>query len=172
MRYSPGMAQFYDAAPWPDDAVEISAQLHDDLMLCVSHGGSIEAGADGLPVPVYPAATLDGLRQQTYAQIDAWRETAIATGTVDYNGHTFQADRVSSANITSALVAVGAGISLPPGFVWRTADNVNVPFSPGDLVALGGLALTAVNEAYAKAWALKAQAAVADAPTILSITWS
>ena len=95
---------------------------------------------------------------EAFAEVSAWakakREGAIAS-TVLFNGTNFDCDRVSIQNLLGIVVAVSAGIPLPAGFVWRSADNVNVPMTVPNLIALGGLMLGNVNAAYAKAWAIK-----------------
>jgi len=121
---------------------------------------------------VIPANALTDAQTARSSYIDAQLEIVIASSTVTYNGNSYQVDRVSSGLITSAVVAVGAGIPLPTGFVWRTSNNINVPFAQADLVALGGLALQNTNTLYAHSWAQKALInAATTIDAVNAITW-
>lgn len=123
------------------------------------------------PDPI-PSLSLNGERESAKSNIDLAREIAIAAG-VSYGGHLFQSDPASIRNITGVLAIVTAGVPLPQGFAWRTADNVDVPFSNADVVALAATIQQAGWQAYQKSWALKAQIDAAQTvKQVGAIVWS
>lgn len=87
--------------------------------------------------------------------INQWRDDAMDAGVV-YGAHTFDSDAVSRANLAGIVASVSAGIPLPNGFTWRSADNLDVSMDSADLIHLGGAMLAHVNACYARSWELKA----------------
>lgn len=117
-----------------------------------------------------PEETLEA-KQAVSAWANDKRDSQIA-GTVEYNGARFDSGRESVQNLLGVVVALGAGIPLPKDFVWRSADNVNVPMSAPELISLGGLMMANVNAAYVKAWAIKDGFRKTDPnQSIASLTW-
>jgi hypothetical protein len=99
------------------------------------------------------------------------RDAAIASG-VDHAGHLWDSDERSRANLTATVAAVAAGIPLPAGFTWRTADNQDVALTSAELLALGAAMLAHVNTCYQRSWALKAEInAAASAAEIDAVVW-
>ncbi|WP_039017339.1 DUF4376 domain-containing protein [Halocynthiibacter namhaensis] len=86
------------------------------------------------------------------ADIDAERNRRITAG-FNFEGHIFQADPESLANITGATTsAIGALMAGKAGddvnwadpatpFVWLAADNTLVPMGPAQVVAFGNAAM-------------------------------
>lgn len=128
-------------------------------------------GAGNAPdaLPSSPGPTVEQVRAEQLAQVNIERARRIAGG-VSYAGHVYDSDDVSRANVTGTVAAVSAGVPLPDGFAWRTADNVDVPFDAPTLVALGAALLAHANACYANSWALKAALAAADDPASVDIT--
>lgn len=87
--------------------------------------------------------------------IDAERDRARCSG-VTYNGHRFDSDPVSAGNVTGWAAAVTAGIPVPAGFTWRSADNLDIPFSQGDILGLAAAMVAKTTACYQRAWQLKA----------------
>lgn len=123
-----------------------------------------------------PAVSLNNAQTAQKALINTWRENAIATGVI-WNGYTWDSDRLSIANLASAVAAFQAGVPVPTGFTWRTQDNQNVPMAMADLVSLAGAMIGYVNSQYAHSWALKTavdaitDTSAAGIAAIEAITW-
>lgn len=69
---------FYDASihnSMPDDVVEISAEIHADLLIGQSEGKVIAWGDDGFPILVDPAPPSD---EELAAVERAWRDQLLA----------------------------------------------------------------------------------------------
>lgn len=105
------------------------------------------------------------------ARIDSARAGAIAGG-VQWGGRTWDSDDSSRANLTGAVAAFSAGVPVPAGFVWRTRDNVDVPMTLVDLVALAAAMLDHVNAQYARSWLLKSEIdAAQDVASVEAVAW-
>lgn len=74
-----------------------------------------------------------------------------------YKGHIFTNDSRTRFNASEALNLVNAGVPVPDGFVFRTADNINVPFTADDIKNLATLALNYKNSCYQNSWKVKGQ---------------
>jgi hypothetical protein len=119
--------------------------------------------------PLAPAeASIDAKRAAALARVNDIREVKIVLG-VPYAGHVYDSDQRSRDNLSATVAAVAAGVPLPDGFSWRTADNVDVPMSPAELVGLAGTMLGYVNMCYARSWALKGELAAAEDPSTVDI---
>lgn len=92
--------------------------------------------------------------------------------TVDYAGHTYQAD-VTSRGLLAAVVALaGAGQTMPDGFYWRSADNVNVPFGRTNIIELGQTMALKINTDFQKSIVLQAQIAACNTiADVQAINW-
>lgn len=88
------------------------------------------------------------------SQINRLRDIKINEGIV-WNGHAFDTDIAGRANITSIVASISAGISLPEGFSWRTADNNNVVMTEQDVKDLAQVMVAHVNHAYVVSWTHK-----------------
>jgi len=133
----------------PEDAVEITADIHAALLQGQSNGFRIVGDADGYPelLPPLPA-TAEEVSQRIKAERDARR----FTGGVQVNGMWFRSDQVATGEYT-ALMLLGAG--LPGNTVlragWRTMDDgVVVDMTPdlvGQILAAGFAAAAAIDDA-------------------------
>jgi hypothetical protein len=112
---------------------------------------SIVASVELEPMTYYP---LDALKNQKSILVNQYREQILSNGVV-YNGNTFDSDVVSVSRLTTVSNLVLAGVSLPEGFVWRSKNNVDVPFTGADVVALLGAMVMTANSVYATSWAKK-----------------
>lgn len=103
-------------------------------------------------------------------QINVWREERLLTG-VEFDGHRYDSDDRSRANVSGLVAALAAGVELPAGFSWRTADNIEVPMTAQEAVAFGAAMLGHVNTVYAASKvykdALEAAETVADVREIV-----
>lgn len=115
--------------------------------------------------------TLDEAKSDKHAEITTARDAAIGTE-IEYGGYAYDADSRSQSNLTATVAACNAGILLPEGFVWRTADNQNVPMDATALAGLAAVMLVQGNAAYQKSWQLKAQLdAAATVAAVEQIVW-
>lgn len=85
-------------------------------------------------------------------------QKVAADAPIVYNSNTFQGNRRSRDNMAKVQAALGAGVTLPTGFVWRDLSNNNISFTTADLNALSALMFVQVNSALNKYWGLKDQA--------------
>jgi hypothetical protein len=121
--------------------------------------------AEALPVGIQT------LRNRKKSKINGSRETAINAGVI-YNDQTYDSDDRSRANLTATVSALQAGIPLPQGFTWRSADNQDVPFDAADLIGLAAAMMEHVNTQYQKSWALKTTvSAAASVEALDAIVW-
>lgn len=98
--------------------------------------------------------TVAELKAAKKIEIDRLRDDAI-NGGVTHNGYDFDSDVTSRSNLNGAMTSVNGGNALPAGFVWRTSDNQNLPFTSTQLMALGDAMIVHVNNAYTQSWQLK-----------------
>ncbi len=84
------------------------------------------------------------------------KEARERTPDVALKNTTFQADADSRINLNDTLTAVDGGWQLPAGFVWRDADNNNVPMTTAELRQLAALMATQREAAYRASWTAKA----------------
>lgn len=118
-----------------------------------------------------PTATLEDVIREAKARINMAREEAVAAG-VSYAGNLYDSNERSRENLTGTVAAMEAGVPLPAGFTWRTADNKDVPMTAQDLVGLAGAMLQHVNAAYVKSWELKAKIdAATSKEEIEAVNW-
>ena len=105
-----------------------------------------------VPDPMYSGAEL---KAQKKAWITAKREEVI-NGGITFEGHTYQTDDRSRENVSGLVAAMGAAVPLPANFIFRDANNVDVPMTSTTLAELGGTMIAHVNTAYKTSWTLKA----------------
>lgn len=123
---------------------------------------------DPEPAPDLPPITYR--RAEAAAMVNQIREEKLRSAVVAYAGHNWDADPRSIQNLVGVLMGISAGISLPPGFTWRTADNQSVAVTPADLVAIGALMQEKVGAIYAFSWSLKdGTIASSDSPESLDL---
>lgn len=100
-------------------------------------------------------ASLATAKARKCTDIDAERDRQRYSG-VTYKGVRFDSDVVSVSNITGWASAVAAGIAVPEGFTWRSADNHDIPFTAGDILGLATTMVDKITACYQRAWQLKA----------------
>jgi len=101
-----------------------------------------------------PAPTLADLKTAKNEEINTDRTSAMLAG-MTYDGHTWQTDPDTRANLSGVVAGVAAGLPLPSGFSWRTSDNVDVTMDADGVKAFGAAMLAWVNSIYQHSWDLK-----------------
>jgi hypothetical protein len=79
---------------------------------------------------------------------------------ISYNvtwSNTYDTDQISVQNIIATATAIANGIPLPSGFVWRDGNNINVPYTAAQFIALSATIFSFVNSCYVASWVLKAE---------------
>lgn len=107
--------------------------------------------------------TLEQLKEIKRSEIRKDRDISIAGGVV-FNNVAFDSDQRSRDNLTGAVAAFTAGVPLPANFVWRSADNQNIPMDMPSLVGLAATVVSHVNTQYAISWQRKAAVDAATTP--------
>ncbi|WP_348518115.1 DUF4376 domain-containing protein [Campylobacter sp. CCS1377] len=98
--------------------------------------------------------SLDECKNIKYKEIDTKRDEVIEGG-VTYKDKVFQSAEKDRNLLTSTVSLFSITKSLPEGFVWIAKDNTAVPMNLQDLIALGALMASSVNENTIKARNLK-----------------
>ena len=81
----------------------------------------------------------------------------LSQGYFTWNGHPFACDPVSKGNVIGACVlAIANGGNLPAGYVWRDDNNVNVPVTGQQMIAIGVEMFSFLSACYQAAWIHKA----------------
>ncbi len=167
--YAPSTRAFYDSnipAPIPADAIEISAEQHQVLVVGVNAGGTIVI-VDGDPVLTpyaAPAPTASDLA--AYANRKQWE---MATGgfsiAIDGTPRTFATDSTAQGLITGKSVRLGQP-NPPASIDWQFADVGFVMISAADFI----VAATAIADFVQATFdALKPVLAAIGAGTITTI---
>ncbi len=142
-----------------------------DILFAITETGNADFVVVEDEQPLPPVLTLDQVKMLARQNIDAARESAIASG-VTYAGNPFQSDPESVRNVNGVLGAINSGLALPAGFTWRTTDNRDVPFTASDVRALAGIMFSHGWEIYNKSWALKSQIMAAQAEAdVQAVKW-
>lgn len=110
---------------------------------------------DAMPPPELPALALR--TEWANQAVNELRIAKLASAVVSFNGYQWDADSKSLQNLIAAVVGVSAGIPLPEGFVWRTADNQSVPVGITELVGIGAAIQNKILAIYSESWRLKDQ---------------
>lgn len=104
---------------------------------------------------IEPAGLLQDLKRQKIDAIDKRRES-LSIAPIEFRGAMFDADKTAQANISAWLNVINSGASVPEGFVWRDATNVDHP-ADAQFVRELATAMTLRGTAmYAASWAHKA----------------
>lgn len=98
------------------------------------------------------STVLSRAKESKHRQIERARDVACLAD-ITALGHTWQADARSQQMLASAILLAQAGVYTPS--VWRDADNVDVPVTLQQLVALAGTMAAQTQAAYATSWARK-----------------
>ncbi|EHY0364311.1 DUF4376 domain-containing protein [Salmonella enterica] len=122
-----GFNDFIPFTASPDDTEEHGRQLFADL----------KAGKYGpvAPFTITPAM-IQAAKDAKHAEISAWRD-AQENGNILFtlNGHKWDCGKASQTRLSPVVGVAKAGL-LPPGFFWTDADNIDVPMTADELVAL------------------------------------
>lgn len=104
-----------------------------------------------------PAAELRAIKKE---EVEDKRDEALAGGigwaAPDGAVHRIQSDAASRDNLTGVAAGIAAGLPLPAGFSWRTADNIDVQLDQAGLLSLAGSMMAHVNACWRVSWAKKA----------------
>lgn len=172
--FSAGTGGFYTVGihgdSIPADVVQISAELYAQLIDGQSSGRRIVAGVGGAPeLADVPPPSVEELRAQKIAEINAARDAAIAGG-FEFNGVRYDSDAKSVQRISGA-VTLGM---LNPAFEtdWITFDNSIVRLNAAQLAGLGAAAGQHEATQIFRARQLKDQALAATTrEQLAAITW-
>ncbi|EIE0341676.1 DUF4376 domain-containing protein [Salmonella enterica] len=114
-----------------------TAAEHDPMDYGRQLFADLKAGKYGpvTPFTVTPEM-LTAAKQVKHAEINAWRD-AQENGSIIFtlNGHRWDCGKASQTRL-APVVAVAKTGSLPPGFFWTDADNIDVPMTADELAAL------------------------------------
>lgn len=87
-------------------------------------------------------------------EINQKRDEALSAG-VEYKGKIYQSAEKDRNLLTSTTSLFSITKQVPPDFKWIAKDNEAISFSLEDLIALGGVMASRVNECMIKARELK-----------------
>lgn len=94
---------------------DISQVIADDI---TAHFNSLAANSEALKAAI-------SIKR---AEVNALRDTKLNSG-FTWNGNNYDSDEISKLNVTATLSGVNSGITLPPTFTWRNANNQNIPMT-------------------------------------------
>jgi hypothetical protein len=72
-----------------------------------------------------------------------------------WDGHAYELNAQSQSNIIATVAFIMTGVPLPPGFTWRTADDVSVPHTGQSFLMMYLNAIAWINMLYAISWEQK-----------------
>lgn len=121
--------------------------------------------AGGVPDAMAPPAAppISELRALQKSHVNQIRDIKMALG-VTYNGNVYDSDAIAALNLTATLALVLSGATLPPGFTWRTKNNMNIAMTPAELRGLAGALFQRGQAVYAASWTHKANIDAATDP--------
>lgn len=115
--------------------------------------------------------SLDDAKANRKDYINAERDKACNAG-VSYGGNVYDSDKNSRDNLTSVHSGVNDGWILPGDYTWRTADNLDVPFTNIEINGLAHTMLTFINTQLSTSWSKKSDIdAAADIAAVNDIVW-
>jgi hypothetical protein len=118
-------------------------------------------------IPVSPPApTLAQVRAAARAVVDQARDRRIDAG-LTVLGYRWDSDQRARDNLTATMATVAAGVPLPAGFTWRTADNLDIAMDAALLRQFAAAMLAHGLAAYQWAWETKA--AIDAAPRTVDV---
>jgi hypothetical protein len=122
--------------------------------------------------PLGSEPTLEQCKVAKLAQINAFRECALAAG-VSFADHVFDSDSASVARLNLVAGVLLAGGVLPEGVVWRSAANADVAMTPKDVLGLQSAMLAHTQQVFRKSWVLKSQVNLAQTvEAVAAVVWS
>ncbi|EJJ0304706.1 DUF4376 domain-containing protein [Salmonella enterica] len=109
------------------DPADYGRQLYADLV----------AGKYGAVVPfTVTPAMIRAAKEAKHAEINAWRDNQESGNIIfTLNGHRWDCGKVTQSRLSPVVAVAKSGV-LPAGFFWTDADNIDVPVTPDELVAL------------------------------------
>ena len=110
-------------------------------------------GEYGAPEFSWEVVSLEALKQRRNDEINA-KKAEVLSGGFLHAERRWDGDDKAQNNINSSLLAANIGI-LPEGFFWTDYDNVDVPVTSAELIALGQAMMAFNFGAHAKARSLK-----------------
>ena len=122
--------------------------------------------------PVVVPPSLSQLKETKKTAINAYRERLLASG-ISYAGNVFDSDNISVARLTTLGSVLLSGGTLPLGFTWRSAANVDVAFTAADVFQLQGAMVLRANDVFKTSWQKKAAVDTANTQAELAgVVWS
>ncbi|ENE1697396.1 DUF4376 domain-containing protein [Salmonella enterica] len=120
-----------------DEFIPFTASPYDTEEYGRALFADLKAGKYGpvAPFTITPAM-IQAAKDAKHAQISAWRD-AQENGNILFtlNGHKWDCGKASQTRLSPVVGVAKAGL-LPPGFFWTDADNIDVPMTADELVAL------------------------------------
>ncbi|EKR5678960.1 DUF4376 domain-containing protein [Salmonella enterica] len=121
-----------------DRYLPFTAAEHDPMDYGRQLFADLKAGKYGevKPFTVTPEM-LAAAKAIKHTEINAWRDRQ-ENGNIPFtlNGHQWDCGKASQARLAPVVAVAKSGV-LPPGFFWTDADNIDVPMTTDELVALG-----------------------------------
>lgn len=130
--FSPSIGGFFSTeihgSVMPEDVLEISEDLHQQLLQGQSSGLEIVAGPDGNPVSQpRPVSPLAERQQRAWDAIARERDRRIQTGGFMVAGYWYHSDTFSRTQHLGMLIA---GPNLPANLLWKTMNGSFVLMTP------------------------------------------
>lgn len=95
---------------------------------------------------VAPVVSNEELILKYREKVNRWRDEQEIAGVI-HNTHNWDTTPQSREKISTAILGFQAGIPIPEGFYWTSADDVNVPVSDlSELVGILGAIIQRGNE--------------------------
>jgi len=115
------------------------------------------------------ALPLDELRAVLCARVNSIRAERLSR-VFSFGGVGYDCDERSISNLTAMVSAINAGIPVPDGFVWRSADNQDIPHDAASLTALAGAMVAYRSAVYANSFRMKDAINAATNPASVDVT--
>jgi hypothetical protein len=115
--------------------------------------------------------SLDAWKLRKKAEVDVERDRRILLP-FEYAGAMFDGDAKSQRNIQSWQTQIAAGVTLPLGFVWRDAGNVDHPADAAFVDGLGAALTARGTLVYQESWRMKAAIDAAETlDELVAVAW-
>lgn len=95
--------------------------------------------------------SLEDVKELKKREVNTYRDIVL-NGGVMFNGSKFDTDDRGKQNLTGIVSAIASGITLPEGFTWRDANNIDHPMDEGDLLSFSAAMIEFTNTGYAVSW--------------------
>lgn len=125
--------------------------------------------AGNAPESAVPLArSLELRRAEAAAAVNVARARALAGG-LDFEGHRYDTNEASRAQLTAAVATVNAGFPLLDGFTWRTENNLDVAMDEPTLLSLAFAMYQHAKRIYRHSWKLKHAIAASAEPESIDV---